>query len=383
MSISQNFPNTRPSLNLNFARSKTLDPRITFTRTSSATYVDESGFIRDAVADEPRFDHDPVTGECLGLLVEEERSNLITYSVVSTTGWSISSSTLTNNATTAPDGTNTAARIQVSGGGYVAETNIPVSAGTTYTFSFWLKSVSGSGTWGINIYEGSVGHNRTTVNITEEWQRVSYTYTPTGTQVNVYVSDDRESLATISDGYVWGAQLEAGAFPTSYILTSGSTATRNPDNVSMEGDNFSDWYNPSEGTIFYDQTVISYPSTAVSAFYTFSDGTGNNRISGFIPTGSNHRLRIDESGSNTYLANAVFAADVLSPARVALAFKTNDTIGAYNGLIGFLDDDVTIPSVNRLNFGEFNGNLNMSTRIKKFTFWPQRLPDQILQTLTK
>ena len=62
MAISQNFPNTRPSLNLNFARSKTLDPRITFIRTqtgSEVTFVDESGIIRNVSADEPRFDHDP------------------------------------------------------------------------------------------------------------------------------------------------------------------------------------------------------------------------------------------------------------------------------------------------------------------------------------
>ena len=75
MAISQNFPNTRPSLNLNFARSKTLDPRITFSRTSAGTYVDDNGFIKTASADEPRFDHDHTTGESLGLLVEEARSN--------------------------------------------------------------------------------------------------------------------------------------------------------------------------------------------------------------------------------------------------------------------------------------------------------------------
>jgi len=162
----------------------------------------------------------------------DKYENLLPYSIVSETGWSTLYSTLTPNATTAPDGTNTAARIQVhspgSSNGYVAKTNIQVSAGTTYTFSFWLKSVSGSGTWGINIYDHAtgVGHNRTTVNITEEWQRVSYSYTPTGTLVNVYVSDDRENLSTISDGYVWGAQLEAGSSVTDYYATTGTAKTR-------------------------------------------------------------------------------------------------------------------------------------------------------------
>lgn len=77
MSISQNFPNTRPSLNLNFARSQTLDPRITFTRTTSGTRVGPDGYIEVIPADQPRFDFDPVTGECLGLIIEEQRQNLI------------------------------------------------------------------------------------------------------------------------------------------------------------------------------------------------------------------------------------------------------------------------------------------------------------------
>ena len=57
MSIRNVFPTVRPSLNLNFARSKTLDPRITFSGTSVGTYLDSDGLIKTAVADEPRFDH--------------------------------------------------------------------------------------------------------------------------------------------------------------------------------------------------------------------------------------------------------------------------------------------------------------------------------------
>ena len=69
MSISQNLPSTRPTLNLNFAISKTLDPRITFTRSTYATYVDKDGLIKTSAINRPRFDHTPVTGESLGLLV--------------------------------------------------------------------------------------------------------------------------------------------------------------------------------------------------------------------------------------------------------------------------------------------------------------------------
>ena len=69
MSISQNFPSTRPSLNLNFARSQKLDPRITFTRSSTATYTGGDGLIKIAATDTPRFDFNATTGDCLGLLI--------------------------------------------------------------------------------------------------------------------------------------------------------------------------------------------------------------------------------------------------------------------------------------------------------------------------
>ena len=78
--VTADYPTIKPSLNLNFARSRSLDPRITFTRASTATYVGRDGLIKTAGEDEARFDHDPDTLESLGLLLEESRTNLITYS---------------------------------------------------------------------------------------------------------------------------------------------------------------------------------------------------------------------------------------------------------------------------------------------------------------
>ena len=98
----------------------------------------------------------------------------------------------------------------------------PVS--TEFTFSFYIKSVDGStGTWGVNYYNGTA-HSRTTVPITGEWQRVSITRTsPAGanTGENIYISDNRDSLADKNAAYVWGAQLEIGSTPTRHISTDG------------------------------------------------------------------------------------------------------------------------------------------------------------------
>ena len=80
MSLSNNFPTVSPTLNLNFAAAGRLDSRVTFTRSSTATYTNQIGLIQSAAVNEPRFDYDPVTLAARGLLVEESRTNLLTYS---------------------------------------------------------------------------------------------------------------------------------------------------------------------------------------------------------------------------------------------------------------------------------------------------------------
>ena len=81
LTTANTYPTTRPSLNLDFANSATLDPRITFTRGTNATYTGSDGLVKNTVGiHSPRFDWDPVTRECKGLLIEEARTNLFTYS---------------------------------------------------------------------------------------------------------------------------------------------------------------------------------------------------------------------------------------------------------------------------------------------------------------
>ena len=74
---SKDLPNVRPVADFNFAATKTLDRKITFSRDSIGTYTDELGVVRYATNNVPRFDHDPSTGRCLGLLIEESRTNIL------------------------------------------------------------------------------------------------------------------------------------------------------------------------------------------------------------------------------------------------------------------------------------------------------------------
>jgi hypothetical protein len=144
------YPEVRPTLDLNFARVKALDPRITFTRASGGSYVGADGLIKLAGVNEARFDHDPVTGESLGLLVEESRSNSLKYSNAFSTGgaanWTIVSTTcvFTQNAT-GPDGVANSAwtiddqSIASDGAGFEQALTITPSASTNYCLSIFAK----------------------------------------------------------------------------------------------------------------------------------------------------------------------------------------------------------------------------------------------------
>ena len=157
MSIKDNFPSVGPSLSLNFARSKTLDPRITFSRTNqTATYMNENGLIVDAGADEPRFDHKYENGvvKSLGLLVEEQRVNNIHVSAPSPSDISQSSTAegwrdrsninLEYSSVTSPDGTNNAVGVAYTSSS--SDYQIPfiygdqgtLTSNTSYTLSYWV-----------------------------------------------------------------------------------------------------------------------------------------------------------------------------------------------------------------------------------------------------
>ena len=203
-----------PTLNLDFANSKELDPRITFYRNSVATYYDSKGIVRYVNENEPRFDHDPATGESKGLLIEGIRKNhvLLSDNIVNNTTWTISGSTtlIEPNAGVAPDGTYSASRIKFGSSSHVVAQNVGagISVGNTVTTSMWVKGTSGE-----TLRFASGGADFGNETLTGEWQRVVGTRTAINTTVNI----NTYGGATARDVLVWGVQCELGSFPTSYI----------------------------------------------------------------------------------------------------------------------------------------------------------------------
>jgi hypothetical protein len=386
MSISQNFPSTRPSLNLNFARSQKLDPRITFTRSSSATYTGGDGLIKSAATDTPRFDFNATTGDCLGLLIEESRSNLTTYSEDFTNViWTLfGTASRSANTVTAPDGNTTAdtVTLPISSGIYQFTS---ASASTTYTFSVWIRTPSTSQNVNIVLNTNLGDATELTVTATTTWQRFSVTKT---TSVGTTTLTSQLSTGGGNTFYVWGAQTEAGAFPTSYIPTVASTVTRSADNASITGTNFSSFYNSTEGTLFAASRINALGGSNYPGIAYVDDGTNANCIGLTINDAGTDVVGAEAfvSNSNQYYFNSSSAVVANQLIKAITAYKVNDFAGAFNMGSNTVQTDTSgsVPTVNRLIIGDLRGSTaKLNGTISQLSYYPVRLSNSQLQTLTK
>ncbi len=251
---SGDFPVLPPALTLDFANSRQLDPRISFTRASTATYLGRNGLLQTAKENEPRFDHYR-DGRCKGFLLEKGTTNYISHSNDFTTDnqpwddiggagtWTRTSNT---SETLAPDGTQTADKLVHNSRNVLRAnwiSNADVDGAVSKCFSVWLKGGEAGVQISIDISD-AVTENFTLP--TSYWTRVQLTTSSAGNGNFVDISNAAQFGKVF---YVWGAQLEKGNYATSTIPTSGSAVTRAPDRAFIWGQNFSEWYNPTgEGT---------------------------------------------------------------------------------------------------------------------------------------
>ena len=319
------------SLDLQFAADKTLTarkgPRPDFTRASTATFVGSNGLIQSAAINEARFDHDPITLVCKGLLIEESRTNLV-----------FPSATLTTQTRT-------------------------VTA-VAHTLSFY-----GTGTV---VLSGS--HSATVVGTGVYPSRQTLTFTPTAGSLTLTVT-----------GTVQFAQLEAGSFPTSYIPTTTGTLARSADVCSITGANFTSFYNQSEGTLFANVSgLMSDLLGGNRGFTVIADGTYNNVIGIFKSAGA-ALIRAEGTTGNVAQFSLSNAYALFTQYKVALGVKTNDTNAAFNGLLKTTDTSVTLPStMNRLEFRDPTGASGgqPSCHLAAIRYFRKRLPNAKLQALT-
>jgi hypothetical protein len=319
-----------PSLDLRFAETKSLNDfisstnLITFTRASNATFVDSNGLIQTATTDVPRFDHNPATGESLGLLVEEQRVNLL-----------LNSETLATQSVTV------------------------TAAARTLSF-YGTGSVVLSGAHSATVNGAGAYPTRTTL-----------TFTPTAGSLTLTVT-----------GTVQYANLEAGAFATSWIPTTGTTATRSADVASITGANFSRWYRQDEGTVFAEVAAIG--RTASSPLVQFQNASAANRIQfrQNAPATDIAFQVIDGASASSGLATTAFQLNTFY--KGAIATKASDHAATINsGTISASSTPPTMPTVDQLRFNTTSPVLSGSHLVRRLTYWPARLPNETLQTITQ
>jgi hypothetical protein len=353
----------------------------------------------------PRFDHNPTTGESLGLLVEEQRTNLCLQSEVFATTWTTTSASVSSNTTVAPDGTTTGDTITASGStvGRVQQ-NISFTGDGDKAISVWLKAGT-SPTTVLKVDDSTAGFvNRLAVNITwtagvatgsasngtlqgidaypNGWYRIR------GLAVGVVAANTNryriEPDSTNGTGSViaWGAQAENGAFPTSYIPTTTATVTRSADVASITGNSFSSWYRQDEGTVFASSVAQTGGET-----YDIANNAATNRFY-LRYLGAQHQLfAIDASVTQAQIYDATGAG--ITQAQSAGAYRTNDIAIRTNGgaAAGAIANDIsaTIPTMERLSLGSnaLNTGAFLNGTIRRLTYWPRRLGNEVLQEVTR
>jgi hypothetical protein len=387
-----------PTFQRDFAQFKTLDhatgPAITFTRASGATYFDADGVLQTAANDAPRFDHDPATGASRGLLVEEQRTNLLLSSNNFQSDWvSRGSSVVTAAAGTGLDGTNSAFNLSGASdttfNGNNLDQAVTVSDSTTYIFSAYVKS-SGGTTVILRLRDSTgAGSSSPATTVTSAWQRISISRTMAAgaTSVRCIIG------STDGDILIWGAQLEQGAFATSYIPTTSAAATRAADSAVVTP--ISSFYNQVEGTVFAESSSTAFVDGDNQGIWGFGDDTltfGNGNMlyaANLHPISHRIAIGVAVSGASTVsgLNNSGVPQSANTPARSICGYKTNDFAISTNGSSVATDTSGALPVVTGFSIGGLqkvwaSGGNSLNGHIRKIAYWPKRLSNTLLEQLT-
>jgi len=338
--------------------------------TTASPYIPTTGVASAA----PRFDHDPTTGESLGLLVEESRTNILQNSSFYENFpwsflWGIETGTVTSNSEIAPDGTTTATKLEFGAATTTVQLRQSINVTGNYAFSVFAKKVnSGDSLVVSNVSTGDTPISSGTEEYSDGWVRYWFTVT----------NCLQLRFQFTASVYVWGAQVEEGDFPTSYIPTNGTALTRSADVATITGSNFSSWYNPSEGTYYAEvfstspdaETILSSrrsDGVLIADGFKINSSTLYNRATCYLfSTGTNDFINYSPvSGKN----------------KLAIAGSSASTSAYFNSVNGSnlatrAPQGITVAGI------EFGGTAPANAHISRITYFPERLPDATLQAIT-
>ncbi len=408
-------PSSRPSFIEDFANSRFLSPRLSVTRSYAATYVDRYGKIRKAEANKPRFHHDPVTKECLGLLLEETRKNFVLYSQELTnayygkTGLTIIEGTKkfldgSNSYLITEDSTNVArnfiSTLQPFDAGVPLVTSLFVcrAIGTRH-LRVELNTVDGTssvkvyfdldtGSYSTHSIVGSaqlIGTPKVTL-YDEDWIRVEFAgildNTSTTGRIQVLMQQSPSGVAAyqgdgVSSLNITALQVEHGLDATSIIKTSSVAVTRPTDTLTINGTLFQELFpSTKEGTLFLSAKKASKRYAQTYKFYCRFLGPSSSISITDHATIAKVYDEIYKDSLNNY-NNSLFNVDFDTYFNHAFTWKTNNAKSFMNSIEGNFDNSIDVPA----GLDQFVIGNEINTVIRQVAFWPRRLSDVELAAL--
>lgn len=339
------------------------------------------------VSNVPRLDY--LGSSCPRLLLEPQRTNLLTFSEsFDNAAWDKADVTVTANTTISPDGTQNADTINATAVDQRINQAITVSASTQYTFSFYAKKGTMT-TPRYTVFDLSNSAfiltqvDYSSLVNTSTWSRITATFTtPAGcTSIGIYPING----ATTGTIFIWGAQLEAGAYATSYIPTLGASVTRVADAAYKTG--VSSLIGQTEGVLYAEVQNTSIGSTSGSDNVVITiEGANFNDVVGILyqPFGTIYGLTIVGGALQTLVTANVGTTSAFK--KIAFAYKANDFALYVDGVQVGTDTSGTVPTCSNLGLGQYynGGSLNVvnSKAVKQALLFKTRLTNAQLAELT-
>jgi hypothetical protein len=383
------------TLALDFMSSGNLPAGVTFSRASTATYTDASGTIQTAAVNQPRWDY--AGGSLRGLLIEEARTNLALQSGdMSNAAWiklgqsGPAAPVVTANQTTAPDGTLTASRVAfpaVSGAGAMSVLyQTPTLSTVAYSFSVWLRgSVGGEQVYFSMNPGGPPFYETPRLVLTTQWQRYTLTTAAlvAGSWAIIIGTDLRgptETSTPAATVFIWGAQIEAGSFPTSYIPTTGAV-TRAQDSCGIPPANMSPWFASPGGSWFAE--FVNFDAVTARNSRVVSQATSG----GIAPLQDTNTFVLAQFDGVAAVATAnTIGANVISrgvstwtPGQAKICLNGGAVVTGATLTNGY---PMAAFGVGFMSNTAFAATDNMSGYLRRVQYWPRALSNAEMQQVT-
>jgi hypothetical protein len=326
----------------------------------------------------PRLDYS--NGTCPSLLVEPQRTNLLTYSSsFDNAAWNNSAS-VTANAVISPSGIQDADRVT----GILSQLEA-FTSGQSYTLSFYAKKNTSSSfamrldatannTFTYNFDTETASSGATIEEFGNGWYYCTALVTANATATGVvYLNVNSD------DFYLWGAQLEVGNYGTSYIPTTSASVTRNADVISKTG--ISSLIGQTEGTMFVEFINDNNNNASIARVIALSDGTANNRLYlAKLLSGASYFVSVTSGTQTGAITGAIMPQGIV---KIALAYNANDVVMYVNGSLVGSDLFHTTPATSNLYLGQENlGTASLCKPYNAVALWQTRLTNDELATLT-